>query len=149
MVCEPHLDGVLEHSVVQLAESEAEAAAHLGQADRELPHCRPVQIWIRWPFATFANLDEVAVYNFCNFGTGGSLQFLQIWMRWPFTTFANLDEVAVFIFFFWKNLHLELRRAVSTGWSRDIVESSSGLHSLQTCISSRALTNIYLFGCFP
>merc|ERR1719410_3098862 len=26
---------------------------------------------------------------------------------------------------------LELRRAVSTGWRRDIVESSSGLHSLE------------------
>ena len=42
MMCEPHLDGVFEHSVVKLAESEAEAAAHLGQADRELTNCRPI-----------------------------------------------------------------------------------------------------------
>ena len=48
VMCDLHLDCVLEHSVVKLAESEAEAAAHLGQADRELPHCRPVQAWIRW-----------------------------------------------------------------------------------------------------
>ena len=59
---------MLEHRVVKLAESEAEAAAHLGQADRELSHRRPVQIWMRWPFTTFANLDEMAVYNFCKFG---------------------------------------------------------------------------------
>ena len=106
---------MLEHRVVKLAESEAEAAAHLGQADRELSHRRPVQAWIRWALSSF----------------------------------ANLDEVVVFIVFFWKNLHLELRRAVSTGWRRDIVESSSGLHSLQTGISSRALTNIYFFGWVP
>ena len=72
-MCDPHLDGVLEHRVVKLPESEAEAAAHLGQADRELPHRRPVQAWIKWALSFF----------------------LQIWMWWPFTTFANLDEVAV------------------------------------------------------
>ena len=87
--------------------------------------------------------------DLCKLGSGGRFHLLQIWTRWPFATFANLDEVVVFIVFFWKNLHLELRRAVSTGWRRDIVESSSGLHSLQTGISSRALTNVYLFGCFP
>lgn len=29
---------------------------------------RFLQIWMRWPFTTFANLDEVAVCNFCKFG---------------------------------------------------------------------------------
>ena len=43
MVCltKTHLDGVLEHGVIELAESEAKAAAHLRQADRELTNCRP------------------------------------------------------------------------------------------------------------
>ena len=68
VMCDLHRDCVLEHSVVKLTESEAEAAAHLGQADRELPHCRPVQAWIRWALSFFANLGEVAVYNFCKFG---------------------------------------------------------------------------------
>ena len=36
-----NLDGVLEHGVIELAESEAKAAAHLRQADRELTNCRP------------------------------------------------------------------------------------------------------------
>ena len=44
MVCltKTHLDGVLEHGVIELAESEAKAAAHLRQADRELTNCRPI-----------------------------------------------------------------------------------------------------------
>ena len=36
-----NLDGVLEHGVIQLAEGEAKAAAHLRQADRELTNRRP------------------------------------------------------------------------------------------------------------
>ena len=41
MIIFTNLDGVLEHSVIQLTEGEAEAAADLGQADRELTNCRP------------------------------------------------------------------------------------------------------------
>ena len=42
MIIFTNLDGVLEHSVIQLTEGEAEAAADLGQADRELTNCRPI-----------------------------------------------------------------------------------------------------------
>ena len=84
MVCltKTHLDGVLEHGVIELAESEAKAAAHLRQADRELTNCRP--------------------------GISPFKHFLTLFEQW----------------------YLEFLRAVSTGCKRDIVESSSGLHSL-------------------
>ena len=88
MMREPHLDGVFEHSVVKLTESEAEAAAHLGQADRELTNRRPGFFSIKLFLLVFSTKS-----------TSGK--------------------------------HLEFRRAVSTGCKRDIVESSSGLHSLQ------------------
>ena len=90
MVCltKTHLDGVLEHGVIELAESEAKAAAHLRQADRELTNCRPGIS----PFEHFFS----------------TLFFLTLFEQW----------------------YLEFLRAVSTGCKRDIVESSSGLHSL-------------------
>ena len=83
-----NLDGVLEHGVVQLAEGEAKAAAHLGQADRELTNRRPGFFSIKLFLLVFSTKS-----------TSGK--------------------------------HLEFRRAVSTGCRRDIVESSSGLHSLR------------------
>ena len=88
MIIFTNLDGVLEHSVIQLTEGEAEAAADLGQADRELTNRRPGFFSIKLFLLVFSTKS-----------TSGT--------------------------------HLEFRRAVSTGCRRDIVESSSGLHSLR------------------